>query len=189
MGISRRYGALNPEDPYRVFDHPAGPVLIVPLFVLYDYSFRPGDVALRDVAEWAAAGNALCNDEFLLHPDPYASRAAWCEARCRHTEARLARCDPHLPTVLINHFPLLEQHAVLPLVPRFTPWCGTRLTADWHIRFRARAVIHGHLHIRRTRWTDGVPFQEVSLGYPRQWRQSLGIGAYLHEVILGGDGG
>ena len=33
----------------------------------------------------------------------------------------------------------------------------------------ACAVVYGHLHIRATRWLDGVPFQEVSLGYPQQW--------------------
>ena len=31
---------------------------------------------------------------------------------------------------------------------------------------------------------DGVPFQEVSLGYPRQWNRQRGIGAYLREVTL-----
>ena len=33
-------------------------------------------------------------------------------------------------------------------------------------------------------WIDGVPFQEVSLGYPNQWGRERGIGHYLHEVTL-----
>ena len=52
------------------------------------------------------------------------------------------------------------------------------------MRFNARAVIYGHLHIRGTSWIDGVPFQEVSLGYPNQWDRGRGIEHYLHEVIL-----
>lgn len=70
----------------------------------------------------------------------------------------------------INHFPLRQSHAVLPRIPRFVLWCGTRRTDDWHVRFRARAVIYGHLHIPRTHEEAGVVFQEVSLGYPRQRR-------------------
>ena len=42
----------------------------------------------------------------------------------------------------------------------------------------------GHLHIRGTSWIDGVPFQEVSLGYPHQWDPGRGVGAYLHDVVL-----
>jgi hypothetical protein len=32
-------------------------------------------------------------------------------------------------------------------------------------------VVYGHLHIPRTIWRDGVPFVEVSLGYPREWER------------------
>ena len=45
-------------------------------------------------------------------------------------------------------------------------------------------MVYGHLHIRGTTWLDGVPFQEVSLGYPGQWEAERGIGAYLQEVAL-----
>ena len=54
--------------------------------------------------------------------------------------------------------------------PEFAQWCGTERTADWHLRYRAAAVVYGHLHIPRTTWYDGVRFEEVSLGYPREWR-------------------
>ncbi|WP_392876101.1 metallophosphoesterase family protein [Streptomyces sp. LN499] len=43
-------------------------------------------------------------------------------------------------------------------------------TRDWHRRFRAAAVIYGHLHIPRVTHHDGVRFEEVSIGYPREWR-------------------
>jgi hypothetical protein len=29
--------------------------------------------------------------------------------------------------------------------------------------------VYGHLHIRRSTVHDGVRFEEVSLGYPREW--------------------
>lgn len=54
--------------------------------------------------------------------------------------------------------------------PAFAQWRGTVLTADWHVRFRAAAVVYGHLHIPRTTWHDGVVLEEVSLGCPVEWR-------------------
>ncbi len=55
--------------------------------------------------------------------------------------------------------------------PQFAQWCGTTRTHDWHVRFNAAAVVYGHLHIPRVTWHDGVRFEEVSIGYPREWRQ------------------
>lgn len=181
---AKSHGILTPEDPYPVVELRHGPVMIVPLFLLYDYSFRPRSVRRSEVVRWASETGAVCSDEVLLHPDPFPDRDSWCAARCTHTAARLAACPPDLPKVLVNHFPLEEQHAVLPRIPRFTPWCGTRRTRGWHRRFNACAVVYGHLHIRGTRWLDGVPFQEVSLGYPNQWEVCRGIGVYLREVTL-----
>lgn len=182
--IARDHGVLTPEDPYPVVEHRDGRLLIAPLFLLYDYSFRPRHIARAEVVEWAREASTVCTDEYVLHPDPFPDRDSWCAALCETAAARLAACPAGVPKVLINHFPLEEQHAVLPRVPRFTPWCGTRRTRGWHRRFGAGAVVYGHLHIRKTDWLDGVPFQEVSLGYPRQWDHSRGIGAYLREVIL-----
>ena len=182
--IARAHGVLTPEDPYPVVELRDGPVLIAPLFLLYDYSFRPRHVRRADVVRWARETGAVCADEVALHPDPYPDRDSWCAVRCRDAAARLASCPADLPKVLVNHYPLEEEHAVLPRIPRFTPWCGTRRTRGWHLRFNACAVVYGHLHIRGIRWLDGVPFQETSLGYPKQWDRSRGVGAYLHEVTL-----
>ena len=43
----------------------------------------------------------------------------------------------------------------------------------------------GHLHMRSTRWREGVRFEEVSLGYPRppQWRPEAGADAYLRQIL------
>lgn len=140
----------------------------MPLFLLYDYSFRPWHVPADEVVRWAAMADTVCADEFLLHPDPFPHRASWCTLRCRQTPERLASCSPEMPNVLINHFPLEEELAILPRIPRFTPWCGTRLTQGWPRRFNTCAVVYGHLHIGGIQWLDGIPFQEVSLGYANQ---------------------
>ncbi|HWO25032.1 MAG TPA: metallophosphoesterase [Kofleriaceae bacterium] len=174
VAICRARGVLTPEDPYPIWD-PIGDdsdrrLAIVPMFLLYDYSFRPAAIAHRDVVAWAAEENSVCADEELLWPDPHPSREAWCAVRVAATERRLAALPDDVDTILINHFPLRQRHAILPRIPRFTPWCGTRKTDDWHLRFRARAVIYGHLHIPRTFVEDGVAFEEVSLGYPSQRR-------------------
>jgi hypothetical protein len=90
---------------------------------------------------------------------------------------------PASRTVLINHWPLRYDLARAPRVPRFSIWSGTTRTEDWHRRYRARAVISGHLHFRTTLWRDGVRFDEVSLGYPRDWRQDRGVEWYFREVL------
>ena len=104
----------------------------------------------------------------MLHPDPYPSREAWCQARIDATTPRLAALDPALPTILVNHFPLTRDPTRILRYPVFAQWCGTEQTADWHLRYRALAVVYGHLHIPRTTWQDGVRFEEVSLGYPQE---------------------
>ncbi|MGA5220734.1 metallophosphoesterase family protein [Streptomyces cinereoruber] len=170
VALCRRLGVLTPEDPYPVWRGAGGPVTVAPLFVLYDYSFRvPGVTTKEESLARAEENGILCTDEFFLHPDPYASREAWCEARVALTEKRLAACDPELPTVLVNHYPLVREPTRILRHPDFAQWCGTERTADWHLRFRARAVVYGHLHIPRTTWYDGVRFEEVSVGYPREW--------------------
>jgi 3',5'-cyclic AMP phosphodiesterase CpdA len=168
--LCRRSGVLTPEDPYPVWDGPAGPVIAAPLFLLYDYSFGSNIAPTKEESlRLADEAGVVCVDEFLLHPDPYSSREEWCHARVRSTEVRLEACTPDVPTLLVNHFPLNDVPTQVLHHPEFAQWCGTRLTADWHSRFRATVVVYGHLHIPRTTWYDGVRFEEVSLGYPREW--------------------
>ncbi|MBF9133888.1 metallophosphoesterase, partial [Plantactinospora sp. S1510] len=152
-----------------------GPVTVAPLFLLYDYTFRPsGTRTQQEALARAYDAGVVCTDEFLLHPDPYPSREDWCRQRVERTQARLEACDPRFPTVLVNHFPLVREPTRVLRHPEFAQWCGTEATADWHVRFRAHTVVYGHLHIPRTTWHDGVPFVEVSVGYPREWRQYFG---------------
>lgn len=183
VDVCRAHDVATPEDPYPVFERPAGPIVLAPLFLLYDYSFRPDHVAAESVLAWAREADILCTDELLLRPDPYPSRAAWCAARCALTRSRLEAVDAALPTVLINHWPLRYDLVRLPRIPRFSPWCGTRTSEDWHRRFRAEAVVYGHLHVRGTHWRDRTRCEEVSLGYPRQWHRARGLAGYLRDVL------
>jgi predicted phosphodiesterase len=185
VAICRDHGVLTPEDPYPTWPGDGPPCVLAPLFLLYDYSFRPDDVAEHQALEWARASGIECLDELILHPDPHRGPADWCRARCAITRERLAAVPPDHRTVLINHFPLRRDLATLPRVPRFSIWCGTRETESWHLAYRAFAVVSGHLHIRSTRWIDGTRFEEVSLGYPRERPPGRAIGDYLREILPG----
>jgi 3',5'-cyclic AMP phosphodiesterase CpdA len=186
--ICRGRGVVTPEDPYPLWPEPVGeggrPVLIAPLFLLYDYTFAPDGVPPERAVAWAMEDDILCADEALLQPAPFPSRQAWCAARCREAEGRLAEAAADgAELVLVNHWPLRRELAVLPAVPRFVVWCGTRQTEDWHRRFRARAVVYGHLHIPRTVVVDGVRFEEVSFGYPRNWMGRRTLAGSLRQIL------
>ncbi|WSB68284.1 metallophosphoesterase [Streptomyces decoyicus] len=173
--ICRELGVLTPEDPYPVWEGTGGPAVIAPLFLLYDYTFRqPGTTSKEEALARAEQAGVVCTDEHFLHPDPYPTREAWCQARVAATEARLAALPEELPTVLVNHWPVVREPTRPLWYPDFALWCGTEATADWPRRFRAATVVYGHLHIPRLLVCDGVPHQEVSLGYPREWQRRPG---------------
>lgn len=185
--VARRLGVDTPEDPFPVFPSPDRPTTIAPLFLLYDYSFRPADVTREGVDAWAAQEGIFPADERLLSPDPFESREAWCWAR---VESSIARLNSELPpdhrVVLVNHWTLRGDLVRIPRIPRFRPWCGTKLTEDWHNRFNAEVVVTGHLHLRATDYRNDTRFEEVSLGYPKnQWRQEHGLAYYLREIVPG----
>ena len=168
--LCRGLGVVTPEDPHPVWTGPGGPVTIAPLFLLYDYSFLPENAPTRaEALAYAYQTAVVCTDEAMLHPDPYLSREAWCVARVVETEQRLAWRDPGLPTVLVNHWPLVREPTRILSYSQFAQWCGTGRSANWHTKSNAVAVVYGHLHIPRTTWYDGVRFEEVSVGYPREW--------------------
>jgi hypothetical protein len=185
VALCRRHDVLTPEDPFPVWPGAGGAHVVAPLFLLYDYTFAPDHIAPEKAAAWAEEAGISCADEHLLHPDPFATRADWCHARCDLTSRRLEqeKAKHGLPFVLVNHFPLRRSLAWLPAIPRFRAWCGTRHTEDWHTRFGAAAVVSGHLHIRNSVVIDGCRFEEVSLGYPSQWRNDRPIETYLRQIL------
>lgn len=196
--ICRQYSVATPEDPFPVWpgsngangrlSKPGDPhgegqsAIIAPVFGLYDYSFRPAHVSFDEALAWAAEAGISAADEMYLRPDPYETRDAWCEARIQYTEQRLSELPGDMPVVLVNHFPLRRDLAVLPSIPRFSLWCGTTLTEQWHTRYNVAVVVYGHLHIRGTYYRDGVRFEETSLGYSRHWNQAKGIDHYLRQI-------
>jgi len=208
LKVCRRFGVLTPEDDFPVWDGPGGPVTVAPLFTLYDYSFLPAggaahaepggadpantgaadadalDERRRSAALAAARRSGITpSDEGRLHADPYPSVAAWCRDRVAETERRLAAVDG--PVVLASHWPLLPAPAGALRHQAFAPWCGTTLSAGWHTRPGVLACVYGHLHIPRSTRHDGVRFEEVSVGYPREW-QRRGAAPPPPRVILGG---
>ncbi|MEO6082320.1 MAG: metallophosphoesterase [Umezawaea sp.] len=186
--MCRSIDVVTPEDPYPVFEGSGEPLVVAPLFTLYDYTFRP-EGTFDQVSALAKAHEVgvVCTDEYFLFPDPFPSREAWCEARIAETERRLSEVDPALRTVLINHYPLVREPTRVLRYPEFALWCGTEKTADWHLRFNCAEMVYGHLHIPRTTRHDGVRFDEVSLGYPREWKPRGLTGARLVDVLREGD--
>jgi len=178
--MCRSLGVVTPEDPYPRWEGPQGPVVIAPLFLLYDYTFLAfGHTAKKPALAAAYESGVVCTDEFHLDPHPYPDRESWCRARVAWTEERLAAVPDDLPTVLVNHYPLIREPTRILRYPEFAMWCGTTATTDWPVRFRAAAVVYGHLHIPRLIHADGVPHHEVSLGYPREWKPRAGGAAGL----------
>jgi predicted phosphodiesterase len=202
--VCRRFGVLTPEDDFPRWPGPDGPVTVAPLFTLYDYSFpsaRGADGAAGNGTNGAAATGhgpavdarqrALAAarraginpmDEGRLHADPYPSLAAWCAERVTTTERRLAEVSG--PVVLVSHWPLTPAPLAALRHPEFGPWCGTTRTATWHTRQDVLACVYGHLHIPRGTRHDGVRFEEVSVGYPREW-QRRGSAPPPPRVVLG----
>nr|AXL06542.1 metallophosphoesterase [uncultured bacterium] len=184
VDLCRDLGVTTPEDPYPRWPGPDGPVAVAPLFLLYDYSFLPAGCTTKDEGlAYAHETGVVCNDESLLHPDPYPSREAWCRARVAATGRRLAELPGDLPTVLVNHYPLHRHPTDVLWYPEFAMWCGTELTADWHRRFRVTAMVYGHLHIPRCTYHEGVRFEEVSVGYPREWQKRPGPPGQLRRIL------
>ncbi|MBM9507591.1 metallophosphoesterase [Actinacidiphila acididurans] len=168
----RRIGVHTPEDPYLLWEGPTGPVAVCPLFTLYDYTWRdgtPGATTKEEALAHSRELGVVCTDEYFLHPDPLPAIDDWCRARVAATARRLDALDPSLQTVLASHWPLRRDPTAVLHYPSFALWCGTELTEDWHLRYRAAEVVYGHLHIPRVIHRDNVRFTEVSLGYPREW--------------------
>lgn len=176
----RRIDVLTPEDPYPVF----GGVTVVPLFTLYDYSFRPPEFTVEQAVEAAHKRGVVLSDEVMIAP--HVDIRAWCWDRLAYSVNRLSRVQG--PTILVNHWPLVAEPTKDLLFPEIALWCGTRHTRAWPQRYNATQVIYGHLHMPGTITVEGVQHHEVSLGYPREWRQNLSKRSWPVRVLeVGGN--
>lgn len=165
IAIAQRLGVLTPEDPFPMF---AGHT-VVPLFTLYDHSWR--DPSMTPTAALAAArdkGIVLMDDLAIA---PYEDVILWCRERLRYSVRRLASVEG--PTILVNHWPLAREAMSNVRHQEIGLWSGTRHTQEWPERYRASAVIYGHLHIPVEFSLGNVTHAEVSLGYPRERKVSL----------------
>lgn len=171
----RQIGVRTPEDPYLQF---AGHT-IVPLFTLYDYTFRaPGTTAQQAIAAARAANRILLDDIAIA---PYVDIQAWCWERLTYSVRRLSTV--HGPTILVNHWPLIAEPLQQLHIPEIALWSGSIHTRSWPRRFQATQVIYGHLHIPGTLEVDAIAHHEVSLGYPYQWKESLSHRHWPHLVV------
>ncbi|ORY57579.1 metallophosphoesteras-like protein [Pseudomassariella vexata] len=182
--VARKHGVRTPEDDFFRWEGAGGPAIVVPIFTLYDYSFRPAHVKREDAIKWAEEEDTVATDEYLIHPDPHPSREAWCDALVARTEQKLHEAAQEgIPLIIANHWPLRQDLVHIPRVPRFILWCGTKQTENWHTKFNAKVVVSGHLHVPRTDWKDGVRFEECSLGYPRQWEDVRNSGKDINDLL------
>ena len=139
VDVCRALGVVTSEDPYPTWQTATVPVVVAPLFVLYDYAFRPAGTFTKEKAlSVAASAGVVCTDKYFLHPDPYPTREDWCRARLAYTRNRLA-CLNGMSTVLVNHWPLHREPTQILRHPEFGLWCGTDQTARWRIEYNAKA--------------------------------------------------
>ncbi|WJZ02953.1 metallophosphoesterase family protein [Corynebacterium freiburgense] len=175
----RRIDVLTPEDPYPVF---AG-CTIVPLFTLYDYSFRAPGYTVEQAVQAAHDRQVMMTDEFAIAP--FVDVRAWCWDRLAYSVKRLSKVSG--PTVLINHWPLVVEPVDKMAVRELAPWCGTRHTRSWASRYEAKAVVFGHLHMPGTYVVEGIKHHEVSLGYPREWHRYPADRQWPVKILEAGD--
>lgn len=180
--ICRKYDVATPEDEFLKFKLNSKQFVIAPTFTLYDYSFGPNIVPYTKIIDWAADSGVICTDEYLLKTYPYNSIKEWCQKRCEFTELRLSKIPKNIPIIIVNHFPIIAEHARTYHFPRFSIWCGTKRTENWLKNYNIKIVIYGHMHIRSTKRKNGVRFEEVSLGYPKDWNYKNGLGYYLRKI-------
>ena len=152
---------------------------IVPLFTLYDYSFRPPGTTAEQALANAQQKQIVMTDQFAIAP--FVDVRAWCWDRLAYSIKRLSRVEGE--TVLINHWPLVQEPTLYMRWPEVALWCGTRHTRSWPRRYNAQAVIYGHLHMPNRANIDGVDHIEVSLGYPREWQAHGGVQQWPYPVL------
>lgn len=171
----RAIGVITPEDRYPVF----GGVTIAPLFTLYDYSFRSREMTVDEALQAAHDNNVVMTDEFAIAP--FVDIRGWCWDRLAYTTKRLSRISG--PTILVNHWPLVQEPVQRMMWSEIALWCGTRHTRTWPKRYNAQAVVYGHLHMPGVTKVDGVDHIEVSLGYPREWRHHPSTRQFPYPVM------
>ncbi|MDX7991062.1 metallophosphoesterase family protein [Xenorhabdus littoralis] len=173
VNICRQHKVLTPEDEfYRYCMGDGTAITIAPIFTLYDYSFRnSGDYTEDQAIERARRCGVMSSDEFFLKTYPHKNIIDWCRERIRYTEKRLNTIPDGENIVLMSHFPITRKPLESLRNTEFSIWCGSEKTHKWASRKGVRMVVYGHLHIPNIEYIQGIAHIEVSLGYPREWRE------------------
>ena len=185
VDVCRALGVVTSEDPYPTWQTATVPVVVAPLFVLYDYAFRPAGTFTKEKdspLRRPLASSALTSTSCIQIPTPPVRTGV---VRGSHTRETGWPASTGYPTALVNHWPLHCEPMQILRHPEFGLWYGTAQTARWHIEYNAKVVVYGHLHIPRTIELSGVRFEDVSVGYPRQWKAQQTRSDWLHEVLPG----
>nr|WP_255568400.1 metallophosphoesterase [Corynebacterium mendelii] len=180
VAACRSIDVLTPEDPFPMFHG----VTVVPLFTLYDYSFRMAGMSVEQAVQAAHDRQVVMTDQFAIAP--FVDIRAWCWDRLAYSVKRLGKISG--PTILVNHWPLVIEPVEKLAFPELSLWCGTRHTRSWGARYGAQAVVYGHLHTPGITTVDNVPHIEVSLGYPREWRRERPDWRWPYPVMEVDDG-
>ena len=108
VALCRRLGVLTPEDDYVTWTGPGGPVAVAPLFLLYDYSFRPAGAADRGGgARGRVRGGRGLHRRVPAAPGPVAGPAGLVPRPGGADRGPAGRAAGRAPgPVLVNHFPL-----------------------------------------------------------------------------------
>ena len=127
VNICDEMGIVTPEHPFPVWTEEGGPATIVPMFLLYDYTFLPqGATTKAEGLAIARERNVVAHRRIpavqraVRHPRRVVSRSD-----VVHAKARLEELDWMTPTVLVNHFPMVREPCDAMFYPEFSLWCGT----------------------------------------------------------------
>ena len=172
--MCRALGVLTPEDPYPVWDGDGGPGrrrAAVPAVRLHVPAGRARDTKEEALAHAPTTPGVVVHRRVPAAPRPVPEpRRVVPRPGSPRPSARLAALDPTLPTVLVNHFPLVREPTVGPALP------GVRAVVRHraHRRLapalqRGRPSSTGTCTSRAPPGTTGCRFEEVSVGYPREW--------------------
>ena len=66
LEICKAFSVRTPEDEFLIIEGNDETLAVVPMFLLYDYSFRPDSIPENQAVEWAMDSNVLCTDEVLI---------------------------------------------------------------------------------------------------------------------------
>ena len=179
------FGVLTPEDPY--VEWPGDPdTFIVPMFLLFDYTFRPPDMSAADARRLGARerrrlrrradARSRRRGRVVRRLVPRALRLRPRRGSRRAARGRRARCSSTTGRCATTWRARRAFRGSRSGAARRAPKTG-------HAAFARAPSSPAICTCERRSWRHGVRYEEVSLGYPRDWRPERGIDWYLREIF------